>query len=95
MRRGQFFFAQHDFLVGLSIDGPEDVHDTYRVDKGGKASFARVIEGLHQLERRGIVPNFLCTLTAASETHGGRIYRFLRDEFGGALHSVSTGGGKE
>lgn len=76
------FFARHDFLVGLSIDGPADIHDHYRVDKGGNDSFDRVIEGLSHLERAGVVPNFLCTLTSASESHGQRIYRFLRDDLG-------------
>ncbi|RPH88779.1 MAG: radical SAM protein, partial [Desulfobacteraceae bacterium] len=36
------FFKQHNFLVGISIDGPEAMHDTYRVDKGSQPTFARV-----------------------------------------------------
>jgi hypothetical protein len=40
------FFRQHGFLVGLSIDGPRELHDAYRVDKGGKGSFDRVMRGL-------------------------------------------------
>src|SRR5438876_11444315 len=36
------FLARNGFLIGLSIDGPEEIHDTYRVDKGGKPTFARV-----------------------------------------------------
>ena len=37
------FLAANDFLVGISIDGPREVHDAYRVDKGGKPTFDRVI----------------------------------------------------
>lgn len=76
------FFADNGFLVGLSIDGPSDVHDRFRVDKGSKPSFERVIEGLKHLRQAGVNPNFLCTVTSASEGHGKRIYRFLRDDLG-------------
>ena len=40
------FFREHDVLVGLSIDGPREIHDTYRVNKGGKGSFDEVMRGL-------------------------------------------------
>ena len=40
------FLAEHKFLVGLSIDGPREMHDAYRVDKGGKPTFDRVLRGL-------------------------------------------------
>ena len=43
------FFAEHGFLVGLSIDGPPEVHDTYRVNKSGKGSFARVMLAVSEL----------------------------------------------
>ncbi len=43
------FLKEHDFLVGISIDGPREMHDAYRVDKGGKPTFDRVIAGLDVL----------------------------------------------
>ena len=43
------FFAEHEFLVGISIDGPQDLHDAYRVNKGGKGSFDQVMRGLDVL----------------------------------------------
>jgi uncharacterized protein len=76
------FFAEHHFLVGLSIDGPRDVHDSYRVDKGGKGSFDRVMNGLAVLRRGGVDWNVLTTVHAASQDHGREVYRFLRDECG-------------
>jgi len=76
------FFADHEFLVGLSIDGPQEIHDAYRVDKGGKPTFHRVLAGLDSLREAGVTPNFLCTLTGASEGQGGRVYKFLRDDLG-------------
>ena len=45
------FLKENDFLVGISIDGPREIHDTYRVDKGGKPTFDRVIRGLERLKR--------------------------------------------
>ncbi len=48
------FFKDHGVLVGISIDGPQALHDAYRVNKGGKGSFTDVMRGLdHLRERRG------------------------------------------
>jgi uncharacterized protein len=76
------FFAEHEFLVGLSIDGPADLHDTYRVDKGGKGSFDRVMRGLAALRRHDVDWNALTTVHAANQDHGRVIYQFLRDDCG-------------
>jgi uncharacterized protein len=76
------FFAEHGFLVGLSIDGPLEVHDTYRVDKGGKGSFGRVMKGLATLQRNGVEWNALTTVHAANQDRGREIYLFLRDQCG-------------
>ncbi len=76
------FFAEHGFLVGLSIDGPRDLHDTYRVDKGGKGSFDRVMSGLAALRRHDVEWNALVTVHAANSDHGRAIYQFLRDDCG-------------
>ena len=40
------FFKQHNFLIGISIDGPRELHDIYRVDKGGGPTFDKVMRGL-------------------------------------------------
>ena len=50
------FLAENEFLVGLSIDGPREMHDAYRVDKGGKPTFDRVLRGWDVLQppRRGV-----------------------------------------
>ena len=74
------FLVEHEFLVGISIDGPREIHDTYRVSKGGKPTFDRVIRGLDVLKAHGVDWNVLTTLHAANGDQGGRVYRFLRDE---------------
>ncbi len=76
------FFKEHGFLVGVSIDGPRAIHDTYRVNKAGKGSFDQVMKGLAALRRHGADWNALTTVHAASQDHGREVYAFLRDECG-------------
>jgi uncharacterized protein len=76
------FFKEHDFLVGVSIDGPKGLHDAYRVDKGGHPTFDRVMEGLTQLQKHRVDWNVLTTVHAANAGHPLDVYRFLRDELG-------------
>jgi serine-type anaerobic sulfatase-maturating enzyme len=76
------FFTEHHFLVGLSIDGPRAIHDTYRVNKAGKGSFDQVMQGLAVLRRHGTDWNALTTVHAASQDYGREVYAFLRDECG-------------
>lgn len=73
------FFKRHDFLVGISIDGPQAMHDAYRVDKGGQPTFDRVMRGLHYLQTHGVEYNTLTTLHHANADHPIAVYRFLRD----------------
>ncbi len=74
------FFKQHDFLVGLSVDGPREIHDTYRLDRRRQGTFDRVIDGWRKLRAHGVDFNILCTVNAANQTHGATVYRFFRDE---------------
>ena len=76
------FFKDNDFLVGISIDGPRELHDTYRVNKAGKGSFDQVMRGLSLLNDTGVDWNALTTVHAANGDRGREIYRFLRDECG-------------
>jgi uncharacterized protein len=76
------FFKDNDFLVGISIDGPRELHDTYRVNKGGKGSFDQVMRGLSFLNDAGVAWNALTTVHAANGDRGREVYRFLRDECG-------------
>jgi uncharacterized protein len=76
------FFKAYNFLVGLSIDGPKQLHDAYRHDKGGKPTFDRVMKGLELLKKHKVEFNALTTVHAANAPHPLDIYRFLRDEVG-------------
>jgi uncharacterized protein len=75
-------FAEHDFLVGVSIDGPSEMHDQYRRDKGGKPTFDRVVRGIEVLKRPDVAWNSMTTVNAANGDHGPEVYRFLRDDLG-------------
>lgn len=76
------FLAREGVLVGLSIDGPRAMHDAYRVDKGGKPTFDRVLGGLDVLRRHGVEWNALTTVNTANAEHGREVYTFLRDDLG-------------
>ncbi|MFC5177093.1 anaerobic sulfatase maturase [Nocardioides taihuensis] len=76
------FLAEHDVLVGVSIDGPAELHDAYRVDKGGKPTHHRVVRGLERLQAHGVRWNALTTVHHANEAHGLEVYRYLRDTLG-------------
>lgn len=74
------FFKEHNFLVGLSVDGTKEMHDAYRVDKGGAGSFDRVMRGWESLVKHEVEYNILCTVHAANQDHGLEVYRFFRDD---------------
>lgn len=76
------FLGEKRFLVGVSIDGPPELHDRYRVDKKGRPTQARVVAALSLLRRHGVEHNVLCSVHAANAAHPRAVYRYLRDECG-------------
>lgn len=72
------FFRENNFLVGVSIDGPEDIHDAFRSDKGGQPTFSRVVKNIGLMAREGVEYNTLSTVNRASEGRGAEVYRFLK-----------------
>ena len=74
------FFKKHDVLVGLSVDGPREIHDTYRLDRRQVGTFDKVMDGWRKLRAHEVDFNILCTVNAANEKHGATVYRFFRDE---------------
>ncbi|HET9724453.1 MAG TPA: anaerobic sulfatase maturase, partial [Actinomycetota bacterium] len=76
------FFKEHGFLIGISIDGPRAMHDTYRVNKGGSGTFDQVMKGWEALGRHEVEVNVLCTLHTANAGHPLEVYRFFRDDLG-------------
>jgi uncharacterized protein len=76
------FFRDHRFLVGLSLDGPREMHDLYRVDKGGRPTFDKVMGAARLMQSHGVEFNILTTVNAGNAGHPLEVYRFLRDEVG-------------
>ena len=72
------FLARNGFLIGLSVDGPEEIHDSYRVDKGGKPTFSRVMRGLDVLKRCGVEFNTLTVINRKNSYRALDVYRFLK-----------------
>ena len=58
------FFKEHNFLIGVSLDGPRQLHDAYRVDKGGKPTFERVMAGIELLKKHRVEFNILACVNA-------------------------------
>ena len=73
------FLAENHWDVGLSIDGSAAVHDKYRRDAGGQATFERVRKACLRLKRHGVLPDLLCTVTADSAADPLAVYRGLRE----------------
>ncbi len=72
------FFAEHRFLVGISLDGPARFHDPLRPSADGRASHAMALRGLEAMQRRGVDFNTLTVVHHLNYRHGLAVYRFLR-----------------
>ena len=82
------FFQENGFLIGLSVDGPRALHDTYRVDKGQKPTFARVMHGLELLKKHGVEFNTLTVVNASNVKHPLKVYDFLRETGSGFIQFI-------
>lgn len=76
------FLHEHRFLVGVSLDGPKELHDAYRRDRRGASVFDRVVQAVRLLQQHQVDFNVLCTVNAVNSTHPGTVYRFFRDILG-------------
>jgi uncharacterized protein len=74
------FFKENNFLVGLSIDGPKELHDFYRVDKSGHGTFDKVVKAARLMQKFDVDFNLLTTVHAYNANHPLEVYRFFRDE---------------
>lgn len=76
------FFRKHNFLIGVSLDGPSELHNIYRVDREGNPTFDRVMAGIELLKKHDVEFNILTCVHAGNANHPREVYRFLRDEVG-------------
>jgi uncharacterized protein len=73
------FFKENDFLIGLSIDGPESLHNRYRLNKGGKGTFKQVMKGIEYLKKHDVRFNTLTVMQRDNSYHPLDVYHFLKE----------------
>lgn len=72
------FFHDHQFLVGVSVDGPQAVHDRFRRDRAGRGSFTAVMAGIERLNRHRVDYNLLTVVNSDNSRCPEEVYLFLR-----------------
>ena len=72
------FFKENNWLVGVSIDGPREFHDTYRRNRQGLPSFAQVMKGIDLLNRHGVEWNAMAVVNDYNADHPVEFYRFFK-----------------
>jgi uncharacterized protein len=82
------FFTANNFLIGLSVDGPRELHDRYRVDKGQKPTFERVMAGLALLKKHKTEFNTLTVVNRANSQKPLEVYRFLKEIGSGYMQFI-------
>jgi uncharacterized protein len=73
------FLHENNFLVGISFDGPREIHDRYRVDKSGKPTYDRVLTGLRVLQKHKVEYNILCVVNRLNSQHPLEVYRHFKE----------------
>ena len=73
------FFHDNGWLIGLSIDGPEALHDAWRKDKQGEATHKQVMRAVEMLDRHGVMWNALSTVNSINGEHLREVYRFFKE----------------
>jgi uncharacterized protein len=72
------FFNQNNFLIGISIDGPAELHDRYRLDRGGQPTYHRVQRGVEILMKHSVECNALTTVNHINSRHPLKVYNHLK-----------------
>jgi uncharacterized protein len=84
---GNFLHENH-FLIGVSIDGPREVHDFYRVDKGGAPTYDRVMRGISKLKEHKVEFNTLTVVNRQNSAYPIEVYRFLKEIGSGFIQFI-------
>ena len=71
-------FKQYKWLIGISLDGPEPMHDLYRFNKQGKGTWKKVVHGIETLQKHSVEFNVLCVLSQANVERPKEVYKFFR-----------------
>ena len=82
------FFFENNFLIGLSIDGPKELHDKYRVYKGGQPTFDRVMRGIQFLKKHEVEFNTLTVVNKKNSYYPLKVYNFLKEAGSGYMQFI-------
>ena len=74
------FLKKHNFLVGISLDGPKEIHDRYRRDRGGNATFDKVMRGLKLLQKHGVEYNVMACVAKETAYRPLEVYHFFKEQ---------------
>ena len=72
------FFAKGGFAVGLSLDGPKEIHDQFRLTKEGNPTFEQTMRGYNLLQKHGVYTDILCVVNSHNVQHPLNVYRFFK-----------------
>ena len=73
------FFKDHNFLIGISLDGPEHCHDVYRKTRNGKGTFKEVMRGVELLQKHGVEFNILAVINDYNVNYPLEVYHFFKE----------------
>jgi uncharacterized protein len=73
------FFKENNFLIGISIDGPQDFHDEYRRNKGGLPTFVKVMKGINLLKKHGVEFNAMAVVNEYNADYPVEFYKFFKE----------------
>lgn len=73
------FLAAEGFAVGLSLDGPQEIHDRHRLTRDGRSAFAETMRGFEILRRHGVPTDILCVVGSHNVRHPGKVYGFFKN----------------
>lgn len=82
------FFRENNFLIGISIDGPEKLHDAYRLNKGGKGTFSKVVRGIELLKKHKVDFNTLTVVNDINSEKPLEVYHFLKQIGSGFIQFI-------
>lgn len=72
------FLHDNGWLVGISLDGPAELHDAYRVNRSGKPTHHKVVDAIARLRKHQVEFNLLVVVNSLNSQRPGQMYRYLR-----------------
>ena len=74
------FFSEHKFLMGVSLDGPKEIHNKFRITTDGKPTYSKVMQGINQLRNAKAEFNILCLVNSENVDKPKELYKYYRDK---------------